>query len=476
MIDKKNVLFVQFANTNSLLNAIELELFNKYKDENLYILTCDSSIMSCTINLRNFSGRCNYCREISKLKMKFFGKKYNLKELKLSEYLLSDCSYDMDGKISGHYDLKEMKYDEGLDCGLEVISTLISNLMNANYKYKENETLISEMLNTSVCVYEGMLVCLSSEKINLVVLPNGRTLPRRAVLKACQKESVDCLVYDGGGTRYHVAMNKMLHDKDNMLKLINEKWIENDNYQEKVEVATSFFREQRCNSFLRTQKNGERPPWWSDRVKNICVFTSSDFEYAAIKKTVGTVGCYDSQFDAVNRLAESLLGEAINIHVRLHPNSVNARGKDLFSKGVNLDNVFLIAQKSKIDTYWLIENSDMVIVFGSTVGIEAVYYGKPVILIGDAFYDSSDMFSPETHEELLCLIRGGLIHKSKDSAYKYGYFKKVSGFPVAKSLYFDGREFKNLKVGFLKYLTFKVETLFDLLCRVVSFKFNFYRR
>jgi hypothetical protein len=71
---------------------------------------------------------------------------------------------------------------------------------------------------------------------------------------------------------------------------------------------------------------------------------------------------------------------------------------------------------------------EKVVVFGSTVGIEATYSRKPSILCGAAYYASLDAaYRPASHDEVITLIDACLPPKPIIGALQYGFYLKTFG-------------------------------------------------
>ena len=102
-----------------------------------------------------------------------------------------------------------------------------------------------------------------------------------------------------------------------------------------------------------------------------------------------------------------------------------------------MSNLEIIEPDSPIGTYNLIDNCDLVITFGSTVGIEAVYQGKPSILMGRALYeDLGGLILPKSHSELINILHNYILTRrlpepsnSQLAFIKYGFFQKIYGYP-----------------------------------------------
>ncbi len=109
-----------------------------------------------------------------------------------------------------------------------------------------------------------------------------------------------------------------------------------------------------------------------------------------------------------------------HITIRQHPmdRSVFQRGTDdyysiinkMFSKN---ERVHFIRAEDKVNSYKLIDNAKAVLVFSSTVALEAVILGKPVICVSNCYYsDMGFVFKANTRDEYnkyLCDVRDGKL-------------------------------------------------------------------
>jgi hypothetical protein len=86
-------------------------------------------------------------------------------------------------------------------------------------------------------------------------------------------------------------------------------------------------------------------------------------------------------------------------------------------------NITVIPASSPISTYKLIDHCEKVIVFGSTAGIEANYWGKPVILLGGSLYHHLNVaYYPKNFIELDALLFAKLDPKPRLGALKFGFY------------------------------------------------------
>lgn len=79
--------------------------------------------------------------------------------------------------------------------------------------------------------------------------------------------------------------------------------------------------------------------------------------------------------------------DSIHFYLRVHPNLKNINNYQTQKiKELNYKNLTIINAESTIDSYNLMNVSDKILIFSSTMGIEASFYNKVVILLGRAFY------------------------------------------------------------------------------------------
>ena len=96
---------------------------------------------------------------------------------------------------------------------------------------------------------------------------------------------------------------------------------------------------------------------------------------------------------------------------------------------IEAPNFRVIAPDSPISTYEMVRSSDKIVTFLSSVGIEAAFRNKPVILLGNNFYRTlGSTYNPASHENAIqVLLEENLAPKDKMGALMYGYYRKMSG-------------------------------------------------
>ena len=95
-------------------------------------------------------------------------------------------------------------------------------------------------------------------------------------------------------------------------------------------------------------------------------------------------------------------------------------------------NCTIIPADSPVSSYGLIDASDLVVTYGSTVGIEATYYAKPSLLLGSAEYDNLDVcnraFTAESIVEFISKPSDWVVH-DQVGVHMYGFYQNMHGVP-----------------------------------------------
>jgi hypothetical protein len=70
------------------------------------------------------------------------------------------------------------------------------------------------------------------------------------------------------------------------------------------------------------------------------------------------------------------------------------------------------------------------VTFGSSTGIEAVWWQRPSVLLGPCYYrDFAGPYRAASHEMATQLVAGRLVAGSRDDAAIYGYWNQTHGEP-----------------------------------------------
>jgi hypothetical protein len=331
----------------------------------------------------------------------------------------------------------------GHDAGNAVLSSLISSTRDSLVDLTHHRDFVERALDTSLKVYVAARAFIERRKPDRVVLYNGRMATFRGVLRACQETGTDCLVHERAATLNRVALtdNTMPHDPVWVVRQITETW-ENGEHplHEKRVIGRSFYERKRSadgllwDRYTEAQETGRLPFHSSEGRPVYSIFTSSESERIALKWYYRYL-LHESQLDGILDVIRILEEHDFPglLCIRIHPNSRSEKPnlREQLEGSVKQDFVRIIGADSPVDTYALIDASEKVITFGSTVSMEAAYWGKPTILLGTGIFGPLDsVYHPKDRDEAVQLIVKPLESRATEDALKYGYYQSVFGRPL----------------------------------------------
>jgi len=207
------------------------------------------------------------------------------------------------------------------------------------------------------------------------------------------------------------------------------------------------------------------------------VFNSSEDEFVAIEEWNNPF--YASQNEALARLMTDIGNDGrIRFFLRVHPNLkgvCNSQVDGIEALAARHGHLHVIAADSTVSSYALIDAADVVVTFGSTVGIEACHARKPSILMGRAMYEDLGVcIRPSSHDAFVELIRAcaaghrlELPEGHELGLVKFGHFNKAWGQPF-KHVVPDGlfavrmrrdMQLTRIRAGWLPVLAYKAYCL-----------------
>ena len=163
---------------------------------------------------------------------------------------------------------------------------------------------------------------------------------------------------------------------------------------EREKIGAAFYeerlhgKEQAWVSFVKDQQQNLLPTDWNPNKQNIAIFNTSEDEYESIG-TEWKNELYENQAVGLEKiLIDFESNDAFHFYLRIHPNLKglnNRQIRDAYALK-KYSNLTIIDSESPVSTYTLMMRCNKTITFGSSTGIEAVYWGKVSILLGKSFY------------------------------------------------------------------------------------------
>lgn len=413
---------------------LERALEDKNDGHDVVFAYCHGILPSCDMNTDGNQGMCNFCH--------YMYKKLINKYLDGVKVIPCDKVKSTEGKI--HYSfsrieqLRTIKY-RNVSIGMSLLAYYISHTREMDGPMNDRqhnyfETLLVELTKFVDVAFD----LIESEKPDVVAVYNARLYENRLFHDICQEKGIkfECLEVVGGplwheDKFYRVQYDGLPHDIHNYQLQIDKVW--NDpsrTLDQKMEIGSSFYYKRRTGQpaadiiFTKNMVDDLLPDDFDKTKKNIVIFNSSDDEKAALGGEWDEGKLFPTQYDAIEFVAQNAPKEA-HVYLRIHPNLSKIKYNyhtDLY-KLKKYSNLTIIEPTSPISSYALMDVADQVVVFGSAMGVEGCFWGKPVLLLWKSlYYELDTCYVPKTHEELKNMLNSDLQPKDKVNAMKYGLY------------------------------------------------------
>lgn len=157
--------------------------------------------------------------------------------------------------------------------------------------------------------------------------------------------------------------------------------------------------------------------------------------------------------------------------IRFHPNQADILSDIIspFREIASLPNVQIYYPNDTANTYTLMEWSDLVITFGSTVTVEACWMGKPVIMLGPGYFDELNVaFTPRNQQEFNDLLLRDLPPGDRTNAARFAWYQEFDSDPLHYVRNDGGRLVPNGMRLFKPWLSQLARSADNVLCHLLK--------
>ncbi|MCA9065117.1 MAG: hypothetical protein KDA96_18740 [Planctomycetaceae bacterium] len=205
---------------------------------------------------------------------------------------------------------------------------------------------------------------------------------------------------------------------------IQERIRRNDANEEIARLYYNGRRDRRFNKFAAAHRRFRAPRTSDNITRKVTFYLSSQDECESL----------GPEWKSPFRDAASVIEQASRrfpdyyFSVRFHPNQATIVSDvcSPFHSLYQLPNVQLYLPTDDVDSYSLMEWSDVVVTFASTVAIEACWSAKPVIQLGPSFFDQLHIsYTPQTLDEFLEILSGPLQPHSAEPAARFATYETL---------------------------------------------------
>jgi len=438
------------------------------RGEEVWLLRCGAALKTCRLNPTHNLLGCAICTHRCTSEALRMGvpeaRILQLDESLFPEQLSEQLPEDLEGLLN--YDVG------GVNVGRGAASTTISFLRDFNLKPRaEHRDMLELQVRTAIGASENYKRILDRVMPDEVVMYNGRHIQVFPMVDLCQKRGIAfrCFEFGSRVNRYHEFINTTPHSIESRQATMREMWRAADP-GERAQKASAWYKNKRnrlkTNDQVYTagQDVGTLPPGFDASVHNVAIFNSSEDEMKTIREW--KTDLFDSQNEAIRGVLEATREDAgLHFYLRVHPNLARV-DNDQLRELLDWDypHLTISPPDDEVDTYALVDAADVVLTFGSSVGLEATYWGTPSVLYGKSFYEKMDVvYQPASLTELLALLRTPAPPaKPKENALPFAYYIDNYGTPftysrveTANDVWIDGNHLGRFNFGTLRnFLSF----------------------
>lgn len=388
---------------------------------------CDGSLLACEVDPWGTKIACVNCRK----RMAWAANTIALERTAVS--LPPSGDYKIES--SQLQSLQTYRYRD-VNVGMGCASSYISRTRDQEITLNRVTTpLLKKQLISSKMIVDALNNIFDQKAPDTVYLFNGRGFINRAIIGVCDARQIPYITVEVGANdeRVEEYTASLPHSISARTRMMQKLWHSADT-NEKFSVAYSFYERKRAGdvtndqSYVAQQSKGLLPNLPHDKPV-VAIFNSSDDEI----KSIGDEWSFSAainQYEVVEALLKETANQSVFFIIRMHPNlaSVSAPWVKNWERIKDYNNCLYIEATSPISSYEVLDVADKVLVFGSTIGAEAVAAGKPVILYGNSYYEHLNICYRAT--DLKCLVElcgRSLTPLDPEPALMYAYFLLRSG-------------------------------------------------
>jgi hypothetical protein len=248
---------------------------------------------------------------------------------------------------------------------------------------------------------------------------NGRHGCSKFAVVAARSAGIDFTILEVSAKQHpFICPGYLVHDR----RKIQERIMQQPADYDAADAWYTANRRPRTNKYAKRHSTEFTPPTTSPGTRKVSIFLSSQDEFASLGKD------WISPFLDYGPIVEKACRENPDMFfvVRFHPNQADMAGDLLtpFKKTAELPNVRIHYADEPVNSYSIMEWSDIVVTFGSTITVEACWAGKPVITLGPSFFDNLQVaYTPRTVADFVSLLRTDLQPHNRDNAARYACFR-----------------------------------------------------
>lgn len=430
----KALFFAIYPDTPHFETELELIADLLQQGHEVRVVRCTGQLVSCLRNPEHREAVCVRCR--SKIEQGLARLAHH--RLSIEVMAPPEPPAELWRRFSSMDELKTFMFaGANIGRGACASSCVLTN-KDTQLDPRVHASTVTAQLVSAYQMYEVARSAIARSRPECAYVFNGRFATCYPVILAARDAGIDFYTHERGATidHYMLRRNALPHDLGVAHDEINALWEAAGTDRE--ERARAWYGGRRdgaetaWESFTKAQHTGALPAGFDPGVRNIAIFNSTMEEYDTI---VQDPSIYPDEVAGMRCIAESLGNRRdLRLWLRVHPNLKNIPRVQNYQLRAyqelarTVPNLTVIWPESPVHTYALMEHADVVLTFGSTMGAESAFWGKPSVLAGRSFYERLGCcYAPRDHDELISLLVSPLTPQRGDGVLRYGYWESVKG-------------------------------------------------
>ena len=420
-------------------------LSSKKELDEIYWCYCHNALSVCHGNLSGCPCICDFCHSMYKRYEKKYGKGVHVIPIDRQDFIHKTHSW----QFNSIEQIKSIVYRD-VYIGYGILSLYLSYTRDLDIANMDGFRNYFTPIVSEICDYVDHLYDLLNQiKPDEIMSFNGRFFDNRLFYDIANvlgiKYTALEVVFGNGDRGKPLKKVRFIGGLPHSIKVVTQKindlWLNSPlSDEKKTEIAASFYNKRRKGKYdldtvyISAQKQGVLPEGFDPNQRNIAIFNSSEDEYSAVGGEWDDT-IFASQYEAVDYILQRSSPD-IHYYLRIHPHLKGVKYKahmDLYALS-KYPNLTIIPPESEVSTYDLMNACEKVVTFGSTMGIESAFWGKPSVLLRRSMYENLDIcYQASCKEEVIPLLESKLDPKPQLGALKFAYYILDREYGVEKS-------------------------------------------
>ena len=397
------------------------------------LIFCQEALGSCPANPMHVKRKCIDCINQNKYSIsKHFPK--DIRTSWISPALINEDIRKAISAIKSQAEL-EIFCIGNWQVGKDTLSHLISEYRSEFIPNEIIRTTGIKILEKAIMFHFAAKEILS-EGFEKIYIWGGRRASESSVISAAKELGLDIIYYEVASSKekFNISRNE-LHSFAGIKKEVeywNEQSLSSNEYISTRLTPEDYFRRLRegrgadphYRNFLSGYKD-ELPAVLKKSKKPVLTFfTSSAWEFAMFVDNKHTSDDFQDSYRLLNRIVhDQEITKRFFVVIRWHPNLKTAGHLEVNQMKQIIEHspwVFHIKPNDELNSYEVVNSSEIIVSTGSTIGLEAVVMGKPSILLGNSQYSGlGSVYEPGNYDEFLTLIKNNCPPLSPEGAFRW---------------------------------------------------------